>query len=90
MLLTTVTTVAGLLPLTLNLTEGGEFWTALGTTIISGLLVASALTLIVVPVLYSLLEDRWPEAAPGRRRAKWSHAKAENHPGILEGNPLRS
>jgi HAE1 family hydrophobic/amphiphilic exporter-1 len=55
-LLTTVTTIAGLLPLTLNVASGGEFWVPLGITIISGLLVASALTLFVVPVLYSILE----------------------------------
>ena len=29
-LLTTITTIAGLLPLTLNITEGGEFWVPLG------------------------------------------------------------
>ncbi len=56
-LLTTFTTIAGLLPLTLNLTSGGEFWVPLGVTIISGLLLASALTLFVVPVLYSLIES---------------------------------
>ena len=56
-LLTTITTIAGLLPLTLNVTEGGEFWVPLGLAIISGLLVSSALTLLVVPVLYSLLQD---------------------------------
>jgi HAE1 family hydrophobic/amphiphilic exporter-1 len=55
-LLTTVTTIAGLLPLTLNLASGAEFWVPLGVTIISGLLVGSALTLFVVPVLYSLSE----------------------------------
>ena len=57
-LLTTVTTTACLLPLTLNVTEGGEFWVPLGIAIISGLLAASVLTLFVVPVLYSLLEGR--------------------------------
>lgn len=92
-LLTTITTVAGLLPLTLNLTEGGEFWTALGTTIISGLLVASALTLIVIPVLYSLLEDQWPESATKRRRREWSRDKVDevrSHPGIFHGDPVPS
>jgi multidrug efflux pump subunit AcrB len=52
-LLTTVTTIVGLLPLTLNITRGGEFWVPLGVTIISGLSVASGLTLFIVPVLYS-------------------------------------
>jgi multidrug efflux pump len=62
-ILTTVTTIAGLLPLTLNIADGGEFWIPLGVAIISGLLVASTLTLFVVPVLYSLLE-RDPERRP--------------------------
>ena len=58
-LLTTVTTIAGLLPLTLNIGRGGEFWVPLGIAIISGLLAASMLTLFVVPVLYSLFAG-WP------------------------------
>lgn len=55
-LLTTLTTVAGLLPLTLNISNGGEFWAPLGLTIISGLCASTVLTLFVVPVFYSLLE----------------------------------
>jgi multidrug efflux pump subunit AcrB len=55
-MLTTITTVAGLLPLTLNLAGGGEFWTPLGIALISGLVVSSGLTLFIVPVLYSLIE----------------------------------
>jgi HAE1 family hydrophobic/amphiphilic exporter-1 len=69
-LLTTVTTIAGLLPLTLNITEGGEFWVPLGISIISGLLVASLLALFVVPVLYSLLEGPRRGFAPERVRAR--------------------
>ncbi len=71
-LLTTVTTIAGLLPLTLNVARGAEFWVPLGVTIISGLLVGSALTLFVVPVLYSL-----SETPPRRWALAFAHVSGE-------------
>jgi len=48
-ILTTATTVAGLLPLTLI---GGSMWAPMGWTIIGGLFVSTVLTLIIVPTLY--------------------------------------
>jgi multidrug efflux pump subunit AcrB len=51
-LLTTMTTVAGLLPLAFS---SSPLWPPLAWAIISGLLVASALTLVVVPSLYACL-----------------------------------
>lgn len=51
-ILTTLTTVGGLLPLTLR---GGSMWAPMGWTIIGGLLVSTVLTLIIVPVLYKIL-----------------------------------
>jgi multidrug efflux pump subunit AcrB len=51
-LLTTFTTIGGLLPLTLS---GSSLWSPLGWVIIGGLLVSTGLTLLVVPVLYRLL-----------------------------------
>ncbi|MFY9943483.1 MAG: efflux RND transporter permease subunit [Desulfobacterales bacterium] len=51
-LLTTATTVFGLLPLYL---WGGEMWAPLTVAIMSGLIFATALSLVVVPVLYALL-----------------------------------
>jgi len=54
-LLTTLTTVGGLLPLTLR---GGELWAPMGWTIIGGLLVSTVLTLIMVPVLYTMLTGK--------------------------------
>jgi len=54
-ILTTATTIGGLLPLTLR---GGTIWAPMGLCIIGGLLVSTLLTLIVVPVLYSLFTPR--------------------------------
>jgi multidrug efflux pump subunit AcrB len=51
-LLTTGTTVGGLIPLWLG---GGPMWEPMAIAIIFGLLFATALTLGVVPILYSLL-----------------------------------
>lgn len=57
-ILTTVTTLAGMIPLSLNLAGGAEYWRPLAVSLIFGLAIASFLTLVVVPVLYSLLESR--------------------------------
>ena len=51
-LLTTATTVLGLIPLYLG---GGEMWEPMALAIIGGLLFSTILTLGVVPVLYALL-----------------------------------
>ncbi len=57
-LLTTVTTIGGLLPLFLNLSGGAEFWQPLTGAVVSGLAFATVLTLVVIPVLYSLVYNR--------------------------------
>ena len=65
-LLTTVTTIGGLLPLFLNLSGGAEFWQPLTGAVIFGLGFATVLTLVVIPVCYSLAynwTDRKPHAA---------------------------
>ena len=50
--MTTITTVLGLLPLALF---GGEFWHGMAVVIMSGLAVGTVLTLGLVPVMYSLM-----------------------------------
>jgi multidrug efflux pump subunit AcrB len=57
-ILTTVTTLAGMIPLSLNLAGGAEYWRPLAVSLIFGLAISSFLTLIIVPVLYSLIESR--------------------------------
>ncbi len=57
-LMTTATTVLGLLPLALGLGEGSELRAPMAITVIGGLLASTALTLLVVPALYAVL-DSW-------------------------------
>jgi len=57
-MMTTLTTVLGLLPMALGLGEGSEMRTPMAITVIGGLLTSTMLTLLVVPVMYSLLDRR--------------------------------
>ncbi len=57
-LMTTMTTSLGLLPLSLGLGEGGETQAPLARVVIGGLLSASLITLVLVPVVYSLFEQK--------------------------------
>lgn len=55
--MTTVTTVLGLLPMALGLGRGADLRAPMAVAVIGGLIVATALTLIVVPVVYSVVES---------------------------------
>ena len=60
-LMTTMTTVLGLLPMAVGFGEGSEVRTPMAITVIGGLLASTLLTLVVIPVVYSLLDrKRWP------------------------------
>ena len=55
-LMTTSTTVLGLLPMALGLGEGAEIRAPMAITVIGGLLVSTILTLVVIPVVYATLD----------------------------------
>ncbi len=57
-LMTTLATLFGLLPLALGLGSGAELQKPLALAVIGGLLLSTFITLLVMPVLYSLLEGR--------------------------------
>ncbi len=57
-LMTTVTTIGGLLPISLDLGGGGDFWAPMGWSIIFGIGIATFLTLIITPLIYSIMEGR--------------------------------
>lgn len=56
-LMTTATTVLGMIPLALGLGEGSEIYRGMALTVIFGLSFSTLLTLIVIPILYTLTDD---------------------------------
>jgi len=66
-LMTASTTIIGLVPLALGLGEGGEAQAPMARAVIGGLLSSTLITLVFVPVVYSLFERRaWRAEARGR------------------------
>jgi HAE1 family hydrophobic/amphiphilic exporter-1 len=63
-LMTTSTTVLGVLPIALAVGEGSEIQAPLARVIVGGLLVSTLITLLLVPALYGLSLRRRTEAAP--------------------------
>ncbi len=57
-LMTMLTTALGLLPLAIGVGEGAEIRAPMAITVIGGLMVSTLLTLIVIPVIYSLLDRK--------------------------------
>jgi HAE1 family hydrophobic/amphiphilic exporter-1 len=56
-LMTTFSIVFGMVPLAISRSDGAEFRNSLGILVIGGLLSSTLLTLIVVPVAYTLVDD---------------------------------
>ena len=57
-LMTTLTTVLGMLPLAVSQGEGAEMWRPLGITVCWGLTISTLITLVLIPTLYCSLSYR--------------------------------
>ncbi|HHV19808.1 MAG TPA: efflux RND transporter permease subunit, partial [Thermoanaerobacterales bacterium] len=73
-LMTTLTTVLGLIPLSLGIGEGGELGAPMGTAVIGGLSLATLLTLVVIPVVYTIFED-WGDILARYRKNRRNRGK---------------
>jgi HAE1 family hydrophobic/amphiphilic exporter-1 len=65
-LMTTATTVLGLLPLALGFGDGAEIRSPMAIAVISGLISSTALTLIVIPSIYALVDNLVAWVMPSR------------------------
>ncbi len=97
-LMTAITTILGLLPVALGVeinffgwpilrfgSESGVFWTPMALAVIYGLSVATVLTLVVVPVLYTLVDDL---GHYGPRKLTDLNTKWISLLGRVQGSPL--
>jgi len=65
-LMTTATTVLGLLPMAIGLGDGAEIRTPMAIAVISGLIMSTALTLVVIPTVYATIDGMVARFLPAR------------------------
>ena len=75
-LMTTLTTVLGMIPMAIGRGEGAEMWNGLGVTVAWGLSISTLITLLLIPALYCSLETR--AVRRKRRKAEEAKTKTEN------------
>ncbi len=66
-LMTTLTTILGMLPLALSSSEGSEMWKPMAITVIGGLTISTLFTLVIVPTVYASFAGRGVK----KFRKKW-------------------
>jgi HAE1 family hydrophobic/amphiphilic exporter-1 len=57
-LMTTLTTVLGMVPMAIGAGEGAEMWNGLGITVAWGLSISTLITLVLIPTLYAAFVSR--------------------------------
>jgi multidrug efflux pump subunit AcrB len=67
-LMTSLTTVLGMMPMSLGIGEGSEIWQPMGISVVGGLFMSTLLTLFIVPSLYAMLEGRRERKAERKAR----------------------
>ncbi len=55
-LITAFTTILGMLPMALSISEGAEFRAPMAVTVVGGLVATTLLTLFIIPIIYSLVD----------------------------------
>lgn len=74
-LMTTLTTVLGMIPMAIGTGEGSEMWRSLGITVAWGLTVSTVVTLILIPTIYCVFATR-QEKNKQKRLARKAAAEA--------------
>ena len=70
-LMTSIATMLGLVPMAIGIGEGGELQAPLARVVVGGLLTSTLVTLVLVPAVYTVFEEGW--SGIFRRGAKHAH-----------------
>ena len=87
-LMTTFAAGGGMLPVAVGHGIGGESRSPMGVAVIGGLLMSTMLTLIVVPCLFSLIED-WRDGRRSRREQRGSSGGKSRQPRTLQNVKIK-
>ena len=68
-LMTTLTTVLGMIPMAVGQGEGSEMWRSLGMVVAWGLSISTLVTLVIIPTLYAAMAS-WQERRAARKAAQ--------------------
>ena len=68
-LMTTLTTVLGMLPMAMGKGEGSEMWRSLGMVVAWGLSISTLVTLVIIPTVYASLAS-WQERRAAKKAMK--------------------
>jgi HAE1 family hydrophobic/amphiphilic exporter-1 len=69
-LMTSLATMLGLVPMAMGIGDGGELQAPLARVVIGGLLASTVVTLVLVPAVYTLFEEGLPGLRKGMRHAE--------------------
>ena len=67
-LMTSLTTILGMVPMAMGIGEGSETWQPMGIAVVGGLIFSTFLTLFIVPALYAMLQGRKERKAARKAR----------------------
>ena len=68
-LMTTLTTVLGMVPMAVGQGEGSEMWRSLGMVVAWGLSISTLVTLVIIPTVYASMAS-WQERRAARKAAR--------------------
>lgn len=77
-LMTSITAILGMVPMALSTAEGSEMWIPLGIVVIGGLLFATVVTLVIVPVLYALMSRHGERDKKAKQRKEFLFMKIKD------------